>query len=161
MFYKDLTETNELLQWLQNNQRWVNNIWWQEETCSFKDSSETWSNYQPWKWRNLKCVYSFIQHCIINYDTGSGRNTWWFGNTNVSGTVGMGNLSLSALLARQAFHLPWSAGLYSIGLSLWRRISKTILSFWLSGYFIGTSIFIGTTVSLLAALSRCGWETSE
>jgi hypothetical protein len=34
-----------------------------------------------------------------------------FGNTAVSGTVGVGNLSLSALLARlEAFQLPWSAG---------------------------------------------------
>jgi len=32
--------------------------------------------------------------------TGSGRNTWRFGNTAVSGTVGVGNLSLSALLAK-------------------------------------------------------------
>jgi len=32
--------------------------------------------------------------------------------TVVSGTVGVGNLSLSALLAKlKALHLPWSAGL--------------------------------------------------
>jgi len=31
---------------------------------------------------------------------GSGRNTGRFGNTTVSGTVGVGNLSLSVLLAR-------------------------------------------------------------
>ena len=55
---------------------------------------------------------------------GSGRNTWCFGNTAVSGIVGVGNFSLSALLARpKAFQLPWSAGLYSIGLSLWIRIA--------------------------------------
>jgi len=37
---------------------------------------------------------------------------WRFSNTAVSGTVGVGNLSLSALLARlKAFQLPWSAGL--------------------------------------------------
>ena len=49
-----------------------------------------------------------------------------------------------------------------MGLSLWRRISKTtILSLWLSGYFFGTSIFIGTTVSLVAILYCCGREASE
>jgi len=81
----------------------------------------------------------------------------------VSGIVGVGNLFLSALLVRlKAFQLPWSAGLYSIGLSLWRHISKTtILSLWLSWYFVGTSIFIGTTVSLVAILYCCGWETAE
>jgi hypothetical protein len=43
----------------------------------------------------------------------------------VSGTIGVGYLSLSALLSRlKAFQLPWSAGLYSIGLLLWRRIKK-------------------------------------
>jgi len=80
--------------------------------------------------------------------TGSGRNTWRFGNTAVSGTVGVGNLSLSALLARlKAFQLSWSAGLWRSGFSLWRRFSKTtILSLWLIGYFVGTSIFIGTSV---------------
>jgi len=42
----------------------------------------------------------------------AGRNTWRFGNTAVNGTFGVGNLSLSALLARlKAFQLPWSAGL--------------------------------------------------
>ena len=46
------------------------------------------------------------------WNTGSGRNTWRFGNTAVSGIVGVGNLSLSVLLARlKAFQLPWSAGL--------------------------------------------------
>jgi hypothetical protein len=35
-----------------------------------------------------------------------------FAKTVVSGTVGMGNLSLSALVAiLKAFQLPWSAGL--------------------------------------------------
>jgi len=98
-----------------------------------------------------------------HWSTGSGRNTWWFGNTAVSGIFGVGNLSLSALLARlKAFQLPRSAGLYSIGLSLWRRISKTtVLSLWLSGHFVGTSVFIGTTVSLGAILYCCGWETAE
>jgi len=80
----------------------------------------------------------------------------------VSGIVGVGNLSLKALLTRlKAVQLPWSAGLYSIGLSLCKRISKTtILSLWLSGYFVETSIFIGTTVSLAAVLYCCRWETS-
>jgi len=42
------------------------------------------------------------------------------------------------------------------------RISKTtVLALWLSGYFVDTSIFIGTTVSLVAILRYCGWETSE
>jgi hypothetical protein len=31
---------------------------------------------------------------------------------------------------------------------------------WLSEYFIGTSIFIRTTVSLVTALCWCGWETA-
>ena len=49
-----------------------------------------------------------------------------------------------------------------MGLSLWRRISKPkILSLWLSGYFVGTSTFIGRTVSLVAILYCCGWETAE
>jgi len=44
--------------------------------------------------------------------TGSGKNTWRFCRTVVSGTVGVGNLSFSPLLARlKAFKLPWSAGL--------------------------------------------------
>jgi len=78
---------------------------------------------------------------------GSSRNTRQFGNIAVSGTVGVGNLSLSALLARlKAFQLPWSAGLLSIGLFLWSRISKTTILPWLGGYFVGTSIFIGTSV---------------
>jgi hypothetical protein len=80
-------------------------------------------------------------------DTGSGRNTWRLCKTVVSGMVGVGNLSLSALLAKlKAFQLPWSAGLYSIGLLLWRRISKTTILSWLRGYFVGTSTFIGTSV---------------
>jgi len=48
----------------------------------------------------------------VHHSTGSGRNTWRFCKTVLSGTVGMGNLSLSVLLARlKAFQLPWSAGL--------------------------------------------------
>jgi len=44
--------------------------------------------------------------------TGSGRNTWRFCKTFVCGTVGVRNLSLSALVAiLKAFQLPWSAGL--------------------------------------------------
>jgi hypothetical protein len=83
----------------------------------------------------------------IQKSTGSGKNTWRFCKTVVSGTVGMGNLSLSALLARlKAFQLSWSAGLLSIGLLLWRRISKTTILSWLRGYFVGTSIFIRTSV---------------
>ena len=80
--------------------------------------------------------------------TGSGRNTWQFVNTVVNGIFGVGNLSLSGVLARfKAFQWPWSAGLQSIGFLPWRRISKTtILSLWLSWYFVGTSIFIGTSV---------------
>jgi len=79
--------------------------------------------------------------------TGSGRNTGRFFKTAVSGTVVVGNLSLSALLARlKAFQLPWSAGLLSIGLLLWRQFSKTTILSWLSWYFVGTSIFIGTSV---------------
>jgi len=111
--------------------------------------------------RNGNC--GLILGAEHNTCTGSGRNTWWFGNTAVSGIVGVGNFSLSAHLARlKAFQLPWSAGLYNIGLSLWRRISKTtILSLWLSGYYVVTSIFIGTTVSLVAILYCCGWETAE
>ena len=66
----------------------------------------------------------------------------------VSGTFGVGNLSLSVLLVRlKAFQLPWSAGLQNIGFSLWTRFSKTtILLLWLSWYFVGTSIFIGISV---------------
>jgi len=91
---------------------------------------------------------------------GSGRNSWWFGNTAVSGTIGMGYLSFSALLARfKAFQMPLSTGLQSTGLLLWIRISKTmILSLWASRHFISTSIFIGTTVSLVAIPYCCGWE---
>ena len=107
-------------------------------------------------------VYNINSWYLLN-STGSCGNTWWFGNTTVSGIVGVRNLSLSALLVRlKAFQLPWSAGLSSIGLSLWRRISETtILSSWLRGYFVGTSIFIGTTVSLGTILYCCGWETSK
>jgi len=54
---------------------------------------------------------------------------------------------LNVLLAKlKEFQLPWSAGLYSIGLLLWRRISKTTILSWLRGYFVGTSIFIGMSV---------------
>jgi len=90
-------------------------------------------------------LLSYIHNC--NY-IGSVRNTWWFCKTVVSGIVGVGNLSLSALLVRlKAFQLPWSNGLYSIGFSLRRRFSKTmILSLGLSWYFVGTSIFIGMSV---------------
>jgi len=60
-----------------------------------------WSNFMSVGWR---CAY-------WRY-TGSGRNTWQFGNTAVSGIIGVRNLSLSALLVRlRAFQLPWSAGL--------------------------------------------------
>jgi hypothetical protein len=59
------------------------------EIHSFNNLSAKWTNY-----------------------TVSSTNTWRFGNTAVSGTVGMGNLSLSILLARiKAFQLSWSAGL--------------------------------------------------
>ena len=128
------------------------------------------SNLTKWKSRFTRNVddrttssHLFNSSDLFSATTGSGRNTLRFGNTVVSGIFGVGNLSLSALLARlKAFQLPWSAGLYSIGLSLWRRISKTtILSLWLSGYFVGTSIFIGTTVSIVAILYCCGWETAE
>ena len=79
--------------------------------------------------------------------TGYGTNTSRFCKTVVSGTVGMGNLSLSALLVIiKAFQLPWSAGLQSIGLLLWRHISKTTILSWLRGYFVGILIFIGTSV---------------
>ena len=101
-------------------------------------------------------MFSLTDTCC----TELGRNTWRFGNTAVSGIVGLGNLSLSALLARlKAFQLPWSAGLWSIGLWLWICIVKTtVLSLWLSGYFVCTSILIGTTVSIVAILYCCGWE---
>ena len=86
----------------------------------------------------------------VNYysTVGSGRNTWRFCKTVVSGSVGVGNLSLSALLAGlRAFQLAWSAGLQSIGLLLWRRIPKTTILSWLREYFVGTSTFIGTSVT--------------
>jgi len=58
-------------------------------------------------------VFQTQQYVLYqNENTGSCRNTWRFGNTAVSGTVGVGNLSLSALPARlKAFQLPWSPGL--------------------------------------------------
>ena len=60
----------------------------------------------------------------------------------------------------QTFQVQWSAGLKSIGLSLWWLIWKTtILPFYLSGYFVDTSILIGKTVPLVAILYCCGWET--
>ena len=47
----------------------------------------------------------------------------------------MGNLSFSDLLRRfTAFQLPWSAGLLSIGLSLWRCISKTTVLLWVRNF---------------------------
>jgi len=53
-----------------------------------------------------------LQLVVVSYCTGSGRNTWRFCKTAVSGTAGVGNLSLSDLLARlKAFQLPWSTGL--------------------------------------------------
>ena len=43
-----------------------------------------------------------------------------------------------------------------------RFFSKTtILSLWFIVHFVGTSILIGTTVSLVAILYCCGWETAE
>jgi len=100
------------------------------------------------RFSNFYCLIIFLPILQVTCNnTGSGRNTWRFGNTAVSRTVGMGNLSLSALLAKlKAFQLPQSAGLYSIGILLWRRISKTMILSWLRGYFVGTSIFIGTSV---------------
>jgi len=67
-------------------------------------------------WRPLTEAALAISCFRLGTDTAlyirSGRNTWRFGNTAVSGTVGVGNLSFSALLARlKAFQLPWSAGL--------------------------------------------------
>jgi len=56
-------------------------------------------------------IYIYI-YTHTHTHTGSGRNTWRFCNTADCGIVGVGNLSLSALLARlKAFQLPWSAGL--------------------------------------------------
>jgi hypothetical protein len=59
-------------------------------------------------------VQGWILMCgrtVVFYYTGSGRNTWRFGNTVVSGIVGVGNFSLRALLAKlKEFQLPWSAG---------------------------------------------------
>jgi len=39
-----------------------------------------------------------------------------------------------------------SIAMQSIGLLLWRRISKTTILSWLRGYFVGNSILIGTSV---------------
>ena len=96
-------------------------------------------------------------------DTGFGRNTWQLGKTAVSGIVGVGDLSLSALLARpKAFQLHGELVCRASGFRCGDVISKTtILSLWFSGYFVCTSIFIRTTVSLVAMLYCCGWETAE
>jgi hypothetical protein len=65
--------------------------------------------------RLYKCIkvrkwFTFIEG--FNGFAGSGRNTWRFCKTDVNGTVGVGNLSLSALLVRlKVFQVPWSAGL--------------------------------------------------
>jgi len=118
--------------------------------------------WEPWNQKRIDPQTAGRGSRNPTVNTGSGRNTWWIGNTAVSGIVGVGNLSLSALLARlKAFQFQWSAGLYSIGLSLWRRISETTILSWLSGYFVSTSIFVGTTVSIVAILYCCGWETLE
>ena len=72
---------------------------------------------------------------------GSSRNTWRFGNTAVSGTVSMGNLSLSALLARlKACH---------------EALVCRASGLWLSLYFVGTSIFIRMSVP------SCNTSSSE
>jgi hypothetical protein len=56
------------------------------------------------------------RNIILVEHTGSGRSTRRFDKTVVSGTVGMGNLSLSALLARlKAFQLPWSVICTALG----------------------------------------------
>jgi len=63
-------------------------------------------------WSPLTSIYVHPSEGEIKLYTGSGRNTWRFCKTVLSGTVGVGNLSLSALLARlKAFQLPWSDGL--------------------------------------------------
>ena len=65
-----------------------------------------------WLYKCIKVRKRFTFIDGFNGFTGSGRNTWRFCKTVVNGTVGVGNLSLSALLARlKAFQLPWSAGL--------------------------------------------------
>jgi hypothetical protein len=46
----------------------------------------------------------------------------------------------------KAFQSPWSAGRQSIAPSLWRCISEATILSWLSGYFVSTSTFVGTTV---------------
>ena len=53
----------------------------------------------------------------------------------------------------------WSEEHWAFAVEMY--IKTTILSFWLSWYFVGTSTFIGTAVSLVAKLYCCGWETSE
>jgi len=96
-----------------------------------------------WGWKMCTWRRTLVTRETINVSltTEFDRNILRFYRTAVSGTVSVGDLSLSALLERlKASQLPWRAGLYSIGLSLWRRISKTtILSLWLSVYFVDTS----------------------
>jgi hypothetical protein len=85
---------------------------------SLWQSKSHWDTFSS-KYFNFHLSVSFhhsftLIHSFITNTTGSSRNTWWFDNTDVSGTIGVGNLSLSALLARlKALQLPWSTGLYS------------------------------------------------
>jgi hypothetical protein len=66
---------------------------------------QTWSSWIHVSWYNNESNQQ-------DTNTGSGRKTWRFDKTAGSGTVCVGNLSLSALLARiKAFQLTWSAGL--------------------------------------------------
>jgi hypothetical protein len=59
----------------------------------------------------------------------------------------VGILCLSAIPVRiTALQLPWSADLLSIGLLLRRRISEITILSWLRRYFLGNSLFIGTSV---------------
>jgi len=74
--------------------------------------------------------------------TGSGKNTWRFGNTALSGTVGVGNL---ALFYRNSKHFSchWALVWRALGFRCGDDFQKTtILSLWLSRYFVGTSKFI-------------------
>jgi hypothetical protein len=76
--------------WLDNTMNWY--------VCMFH-LTYSWPILDPW---NL-WVYTY---------TGSGRKPWLFCKTVVSGTVGVGNLSLSTLLVKlKAFQLPWSTSL--------------------------------------------------
>jgi len=52
-------------------------------------------------WFLCFCGVSCAQ--VFTLYTGSGRNTWRFGKTVLSGTVGVGKLSLSVLLAKLNF----------------------------------------------------------